>query len=364
MDTIRVLQIGMHDKIGGVETFLMNYYRNIDRQKIQFDFINMFEKLYYDKEIKKLGGRIYNVKNVKRNPFSYYYSIKDIIKKNKYKIVHINMLSMANILPIIAAKKAGVKHIIVHSHNTGTPKGIIRKVLDKLNKSIAIKYATHYFACSQLAGEWMFKNKVKFEIIKNAIDVEKFQFDPSIRLEIRKKLKINNEFVIGHVGRFCEQKNHLFLINMFEKLCKIKNNYKLLLIGEGELKEKIKREIYNKKIENKVIILDPKDDIENYYQAMDEFVLPSKFEGLGIVAVEAQANGLPCICSDAIPDEVKILKTFKKLQLDYSKWTKELSNKQKRTDKANAIEAVKRNGYEIKIEAKKLMNKYIEYIGE
>ena len=361
MNVIRVLQIGMHDKIGGVETFLMNYYRNINRKMIQFDFINMFDKLYYDNEIKKLGGKVYNVQNVKKNPVSYYQAIKKIVKENQYNIVHINMLSMANILPIIAAKKGGAKHIIIHSHNTGTPKGILRKILDKLNKSIAIKNATNYFACSNLAGKWMFSGKAEFEIINNAIDIEKFEYNANVRENIRKGLNIKNEVIIGHIGRFCEQKNHIFLINMFEQFCKIDKNSKLLLIGEGELKEKIILEIQKRKLDDRVIILTPKDDIQNYYQAMDVFVLPSKFEGLGIVAIEAQANGLQCICSDAIPDEVKLLNTFKKIPLNYSEWIDELKNMSCRLGKEESKCALQRNSYDIKIEAKKLMNKYIEY---
>ncbi len=361
MDAIRVLQIGMHDKIGGVETFLMNYYRNIDKNRVQFDFINMFDKLYYDNEIKELGGKVYNVQNVKKNPISYYKAIKKIVQEKQYNIVHVNMLSMANILPIIAAKKGGAKHIIIHSHNTGTPKGILRKILDKLNKSIAIKNATNYFACSNLAGKWMFSGKVKFEVVNNAIDIENFEFNADIREKIRKELNVKDEVIIGHVGRFCEQKNHMFLINMFEQFCKIDEKSKLLLIGEGELKEKIILEIQKRKLEDRVIILTPKDDIQNYYQAMDVFVLPSKFEGLGIVVVEAQANGLQCICSDAIPDEVKLLKTFRKIPFNYSEWIMELKNIQYRAGKEESKNALQRNNYDIKIEAKKLMNKYIEY---
>lgn len=239
MEPKRILQIGMHDKIGGIETFLINYYRNIDKNKIQFDFINMFDRLCFEDEIKKLGGKVYKIHNVKKNPLKYYYDIRKIIRSNKYKIVHINMLSMANILPILAAHKEGVKHIILHSHNTGTPKGLLRKILDKLNKRIAIQYSTDFFACSKPAGRWLYGNRVNFEVISNAIDPNKFKFNIKIRNQIRKELGIEKNFIVGHVGRFCEQKNHKFLINMFSEFTKGSPDSKLMLIGEGELKMKL-----------------------------------------------------------------------------------------------------------------------------
>ena len=157
---IRVLIVGMHNKIGGIETFLMNYYRNIDKDKVQFDFINMYDKLCFEDEIKRLGGRIYKVPNVKKNPFGYYKKINNIIKENNYKIMYDNMLSAANILPIIIAKRNKVNTIIAHAHNTDTPKGMLRKILDKFNKKMLCKSATDFFAASfsSLGGNKCFRH--------------------------------------------------------------------------------------------------------------------------------------------------------------------------------------------------------------
>lgn len=303
---LRILIVGMHDKIGGVETFLMNYYRNINREEIQFDFINMYDKLCFEEEIIQLGGKIYNVPNVKKHPIKYYNEIKKIIINNSYNIVHINMLSVANILPILAAKSAKTKNIIVHSHNSNTPKGIIRKILNKVNKKIMLKKATDFFACSNLAGEWMFGKKQKFHVINNAIDIQKYQYNENIRNKIRKELNIDDKFVIGHVGRFDYQKNHSFLIDIFYEIQKNEKNSILLLIGEGKLIDDIKQKVKNLKIQDKVKFLGITNNVNDYLQAMDVFILPSRFEGLPVTGIEAQANGIESFFSDNISKEIQI----------------------------------------------------------
>ena len=353
----RILQIGMHNKIGGVETFLMNYYRNIDKNKIQFDFINMFDKLCFEEEINSLGGKIFKVTNVKKNPIKYYNEIKKIIEKNKYEIVHINMLSMANILPVLAAKMAGTKHIIVHSHNTNTPQGIIRKILDKLNKNIVLNIATDLYACSKIAGIWMFGKNREFKVINNAVDVEKFRYDEKTRKIIRERLNLEDKFVIGHVGRFCEQKNHEYLIEIFKKINKKMKDTILLTIGEGELKNNIKEKVEKYGLKDKVIFLDPVKNVNEYLQAMDIFLLPSKFEGLPVVGVEAETSGLMVITSSTVSRELPILELSKYCSLDnINEWCEAIeSNLPKRKDRSEDIEKA---NYSIKKEAKKLEKMY------
>lgn len=359
---IRVLMIGMHDKIGGVETFLMNYYRNIDRNKIQFDFINMYDKLCFQDEIIKLGGKIYKVPNVKKNPIGYYKNIIKVIKNNKYQIVHINMLSMANILPILAAKKAGVKHIIAHSHNTNTPKGLLRKILDKLNKNIVLKNATDLFACSENAGIWMFGKEKDFNIINNAVDVKKFKYDEEKRKEMRKQLKVENKFVIGHVGRFCEQKNHEFLIEIFKKISQEREDAVLLTIGEGELKNQIIEKVKKYNLQNKVIFLNPVSNVNDYLQAMDVFVLPSKFEGLPVVAVEAETNGLKVITSNTVSKELPIKELTEYCSLEnIEEWCDQLEQKNIVNRKDRTKDISKAN-YSIEKESRKLEKYYIEKV--
>lgn len=357
-EPIRVLQIGMHDKIGGVETYLMNYYRNIDRSKVQFDFINTYDNLCFGSEILKLGGNIYNLPSEKSNPYKYFKQLKNIMKK--YKIIHINMLSAANILPVMAAKAAGVKHIIVHSHNSNTPSGVLRKVLDKLNRNYLMKNATEFWACSRLAGEWLFGLSIcsgnKFKLIYNAVDSSFFNYDMRNRKKIRKELNIDNKFVIGHVGRFCYQKNHDFLIRMFNLYLKTNPDSVLLLIGEGELKSSIKNIVDNFGINDKVLFLGTTNKVYEYLSVFDLFVLPSRFEGLPVVGIEAQAVGINCIFSDLISSELKINDNVVFSPLDEKIWV----------DKINCVKSLKlkdnniHNNYDIFKESKKLEKEYFK----
>ena len=362
-EIIRILQIGMHNKIGGVETYLINYYRNIDKNKIQFDFINMYDELCFTDEIKKMGGIIYDVSNVKKNPIKYSKELYKIIKNNKYEIVHINMLSVANALPIIVAKFAKCKNIIVHSHNTSTPKNIVRKLLNFLNK-ILLKMANHFYACSNLAGEWMFGKKAleknKLVVINNAIDCDKYLFNEKVRSEIRKNLKIEDKFVVGNVGRFSYQKNHKFLIEIFNEIVKMRSDSVLLLIGEGELQEEIENQINKYELKDKVIFLGTTNEVEKYLQAMDVFVFPSRFEGLGIVTIESQATGLRTITSDIVPNEVNITDLVEKVSLNKtpSEWA-DIIVKNNIKNRCSQTKAIEKKGYNIKLEVKKLEKQYI-----
>lgn len=322
----RILIFGMHDKIGGVETFLMNYYKNICKDSIQFDFVNMYDKLCFQDDILAMGGKVHKVINVKKNPFKYYTQLKKVIHENGYDTVHINMLSMANIIPVIVAKRLKIKNIIIHSHNTSTPHGVIRKIMDRLNKKIAIKSATHLVACSKLAGEWMFGSENDFCVINNAIDLDKYRCNWQIRNKIREELNIQDKFVIGNIARFSEQKNHEFLIDVFNEISLIEPSAVLLLIGEGELKEKIKEKVNKYGLMKKVLFLDPVSNANDYYQAMDVFVLPSLFEGLPVVGIEAQASGTNCVFSDTITRELELTHFTKFIGLNENKekWAKEI----------------------------------------
>lgn len=356
--TIRVLQIGMHDQLGGVEVFLMNYYRHINKKNIQFDFINHCDSLCFSDEIESMGGKIYNVENFKKNVFSYYFKMKKIIKENNYEIVHINLLSCSNILPIIAAKRCKVKKIIVHSHNNGMPDSILKTILHFINKRIITNSANVFWACSDSAGKWMFGNK-KYEIIKNGIDINKFIYNETDRLIIRRRLNISeSKYVIGHIGRFEIQKNHEFIIDWFDKISKKYSETVLLLVGTGSLFDDINNRVKKLGLEKKVFFVGVVNDPEKYYSAMDMFMLPSKFEGLGIVNVEAQANGLPCMVSDVVPKEVKLSKNFEFINLnDPEKWITIFDNlKNKKINRNLNNEIIKQ--YDINYLSKELEKKY------
>ena len=331
---LRILQIGMHDQIGGVENFLMNYYRNIDRNLIQFDFINMYECLCFSEEIIKLGGKIFNIPNIKRNPLLYFKKLKEVISDNKYDIVHIHMLSAANIVPILAAKDAGVSHIIVHSHCADTPKGIIQ------------------------SGKWLFGSQQSFSVINNAIDVKKYCFNIKKREEIRNLFSLNEKFVIGHIGRMVEEKNHDFLIDVFIKYLKYNSNAVLLLVGKGKRENELKKKIQKLNLTQKVIFIGEVLDVSPYLSAMDLFLFPSKFEGLGMVAIESQCNNLMVIGSSLLPEETKISNKiiYKKLVVD--DWVKAIKSEYISRKKKLDLQV---DNFDIKIQSKKLESIYLKF---
>ena len=307
MKADRVLQVVPNMQQGGLENFIMNIYRNIDRDKIQFDFlVHYTSKKNFDDEIEQLGGKIYRFSlREDNNIIKYILQLNKFFKQHKeYKIVHCHMSSVG-FLVFLIAKMNGVKVRIAHSHNSDTEKnlkGFIKRILIK-----PYKYVSKInWACSEKAGIFLFKNK-KFEVIPNAIDTKKFEFNTTTREAIRKELGIQNDFVVGNVGRFCQQKNHSFLIDVFNELLKIRPNSKLLLIGTGELEEEIKQKVKEMKIEDKVLFLGIRKNVNEFYQAMDCFVLTSFFEGLPVVGVEAQASGLKCVFSDRITNEIKLI---------------------------------------------------------
>ena len=341
---MRILQIGMTDNLGGIESYLINYYRNINKEKVQFDFINIYnQNLCFQDEIEKLGGKVYKVSSYYKHPLKYVNEVKKLIKKNNYEIIHCNMNSAVMLYPLIAAKFAGAKVIIAHSHNNCSDKGILKKILHNVNKHFIDLFANYYFACSREAGEWFFSKKNmagdNFFVINNPIDINKFVYSERIRKKVKKELHIEDDtFTVGHVGRFTPQKNHDFLIEVFEKFHKMNNNSKLILIGVGELQDKIRIKVKKKNLTNNVIFLNNRNDVNEIMQCMDFFILPSLYEGFGIVLIEAQASGLPILTSLNIPDSVKITDSFHKLPLNVQpeKWArkiKEITIKNRTLDK-------------------------------
>lgn len=353
----RVLHVVPNMNVGGLETFIMNVYRNIDRDKIQFDFLEHYiEPSVYDEEIEKLGGKIYHfsLRN-DNNIFKYIIELNKFFKEHKeYKIVHCHMESIGTIL-FLVAKLNGVKIRIGHAHTTSTNnnlKGFVKKIISK-----PFKYTTTTnFACSFDAGEYLFKNK-KYEVIPNAIDIDKFKFDENSRTYLRKELGLEGYQVIGHVGRMDKAKNQLFLIDIFNEYLKINSKSKLVLVGDGELRDEIIDRIKELNIEDKVLLLGVRKDVNKLYSAFDLFVFPSLFEGLGIVLIEAQVNGLTCLVSDNIPKITKISNKIKYLSLeDKSSWINEIKKNKKGDHQVKHNKLV--DNYDIKILVKKLEKIY------
>ena len=360
-----ILHIEITGGIGGIEIFLLNIYKNIDRAKIQFDFVTSSDFVPLKENFIALGGTLYKIASPV-NIIRYWRDLRKLIETNQYEIVHIHKNSAANILPFIICKLAGVKVIVSHAHNTASTKGPFFNALHKINQKILLQLQTNAFACSTLAAQWLYGNlytaKNNVSILKNGVEVKKFIFNEIIRNEMRASLKLENSFVIGHVGRFTKQKNHIFLIDIFTELIKHKSNAVLLLCGLGELEGQIKEKVLKLGLDKRVFFLGERKDVNNIMQAMDVFVFPSLHEGLPLVGIEAQAAGLPIFMADTISSEVKIsnLVTFLSLNDTVKIWAEKIIEKSELIKRANMATNIGEQGYDIEKTAKYLENFYMK----
>lgn len=347
---------------GGVESVVLNYYRFINKKNVQFDFI--FDSDSIDipyKEIESLGGKIIICPPYQKI-FKYISFLKKLFKEKKYEIVHshINTLS---VFPLFAAKKAGVPVRIAHSHSTSNKKEWKRNIIKNILRHFSKIYANVYFACSKEAAIYQFGKKAfmsgKIHIINNAIDIDKFKYDEEKRNTIRKELKISEEcLLIGHVGRFVTVKNHDFILNLFKEVHSQNKKTKLVLVGQGPLFNHISDEIKMLGLDDSVILTGQRKDINSLYSAMDLFILPSLYEGLGLALIEAQASGLKCIASTMVPQEANVGNLVEYIPLEEKElWKRELTNC--KADRVLCDNIIIKNGYDIKTEAKKLENYYI-----
>lgn len=363
-EPIRIAQMMTDMNYGGVEMVVMNYYRHIDRTKVQFDFFALEgSTIPQREEIEKLGGRVYIVPKY-THLFSYEKAIQKLFRENKYQIVHCHMNTLG-VFAMYGAKRAGVPIRILHNHSTAGKGETKKNIVKYLLRPFATLFPTHLCACSQYAGEWIYGRDRKFKVINNAIDIRKFSYNAEQRETLRKELGISDKFVIGHIGRFCYAKNHNLLIDIFAELVKKKEQVVLLLIGEGELEEEIKRKVERLGIDDKVLFLGRRNDTYRYYQAMDVFLLPSRYEGLPVVGIEAQAAGLPCLFSSNVSAEAGILDST--LFMDYEDgvdaWTNKVIELSK-TKRKNANDELRKAGFDIEVEAKKLEEMYINLTKE
>lgn len=356
---VRILHIGLSANIGGIESFLINLYRSIDRKQVQFDFIAYDNCKALENEILHMGGKVFNVSCKK----FYYFSktLRNIMLVNNYDIVHIHKNSWANIVPLLVCKSVGITNIVWHSHNT---KPSIKNVfyislLHYINKKLFSSLVDYKLACSKVAAEWMFgKNLSDVVLINNGIEVKKFEFNISIRNSMRSSMGISEDtFVLGSVGRISEQKNQKFLLDLVKELKSLRK-CKLILCGDGELRKNLENYAYRIGISNDVIFTGARNDVNILLNVMDVFLLPSLWEGLPVVCVEAQANGLPCIVSSAVSDEANITKSFHKIEnYDLDCWIKTIFSNENRNK--NAVKEIVQSGYDIRHSLRKLMEIYI-----
>ena len=361
----RILQVlGGLDR-GGAETLVMNLYRNMDRDAIQFDFvIHTVENGSYAEEIKQLGGRIYHCPSYKgKNHFSYCKWWKNFLREHpEYPVVHGHVRSTAAIYLKIA-RKAG-RFTVAHSHSTSSGKGLAGLI--KTILQFPIRYRADYFlGCSEIANRWLFGNRIAEDssrcgVLKNGIDLSAYCFDNTVRERVRKELDLRDCLVIGTVGRIEEPKNPFFLLNVFQAIHQKNPQAVLLWVGDGTLAKAVAEKVAELNLGKSVIMTGSRDHVERYMQAMDVFLFPSLWEGLGMALIEAQATGLPCVCSTAIPKEAYItdLVTALPLETGYGFWAEKCCDVTSGLERRSRTQEVRNAGYDIQQVAMELRRAY------
>lgn len=363
-DIIKVLHLKQMISNDGATEIILNLYKHINREKIKFDFLVYKEESNQNvKELQNLGSNIHflpiksqgiKITRLLKRSVAFY----RFLKKNNYNVLHINTDDPFRALELSIAKLAGVKIRIIHSHGIrdyekkeATP--FIKGAIQYLCKIVISKTATDFFACSSSVANWMYTKKIlnssRYKTIRNGIEVEKYKFDKEVRNEYRKKLNISDKFVIGHVGRFTYVKNHEFLIDIFSEVHKQHRESILLLIGQGELQSDVKRQVQELGLSDSVKFLGQRPDVAQLMQSMDVCVFPSYYEGLGLVAIEAQAAGLKTYMSDTIPNEARITNLVEALSLDCDAlyWAEKITCVENNYLRNNTSQLVIKSGYDL-----------------
>ena len=348
----------------GIINHILSYMDAMDKNDIEIDLLSTSKEDNVDLKLKNkinnIFNHIYYFPYRKKHPFKYYKNLKKLIKENKYDLVHAHGNSNTLGIDLKAAKKAGCMVRIAHCHNTKSNYNFINKLL----KNTFLKSYNVGFACGSDAGKWLFKDK-PFTVIPNGKIIEKYLFNNDLRDKYRKELNIDNDdIVISHIGTINNIKNQLFLIDIFKDLIKINPHYKLFLMGpkNEEYFNLVLNEIKNNNLDNNIFYLGTKDNVYEYLNAFDIMVLPSLYEGLPIVLIEWQINGLPILISDNVTKEACINNNCKYLSLDKELWIKEILNINKERLNEDFVTKFSNAGYDIKTNAAKLKKKYIELI--
>lgn len=351
MKPVRVLHTVVNMNRGGAETLIMNLYRNIDRRRVQFDFLTCKEGVF-DAEILELGGRIHRIPYITDvGHFGYVKALDNFfLEHRKYKIVHSHMDKMSGLV-LRAAKKAGVPIRVAHSHSTKSEGSVPARIYKWYASRFIPSCATNIMACSYAASKWLFgKDSGNCLIIKNGINLKQFAFSPGVRKKIREHLGINEScLIIGHVGRFCTPKNHVFAIDVFKEFYKLQPESVLLLVGDGPLRSAMENKVEDLNLQDKVKFLGVRSDVNCLLQAIDVFIFPSIYEGLPVTLIEAQGAGIPCLISNTITSEVDMgINLVEYLPLnDKMMWVKRLQNRAVRFSGDIKTEALEQKGYDI-----------------
>lgn len=361
---IRVLNLFTIMNRGGAETMVMNYYRNIDREKVQFDFmVHRSEKAAYEDEINELGGKIFRESPIR--PWSsphYTNAIKEFYSTHsEYKIIHSHM-SELGYYDFLVAEKYNIPVRICHAHNA--PHGIdLKSPIRWYYKKRMLPHITHMFTCGQESADWLFgkKNSGRFIQLNNAVDSEKFVYNEETEKEIRRRYGLRNRFIVGHVGRFSVQKNHKFLIEIFNEIQKINPHSTLMLVGDGELRSEVLDLAKKLKIEDKIIVTGFINNVNEVIQCFDAFVFPSLFEGLSVTSIENQAAGNICFIPKEIPQQCVVTDNVNSISLKQSAydWAKCIIDKSAEHQKQDMRNEITKAGFDIKSNAKWLEEFYI-----
>jgi len=351
---------------GGIESFLNNVIMRMDLSRLEIDIVaaQICESVFTD-ELKERGVRFYELSGSQHVLRQNHKMFEQLLHERRYDVVHLNIFQGLSLYYAYLAKKAGVPVRIAHSHNSALRQSKtkwLKIFLHNLAKRKFAKNATDCWACSKSAAEFMFPHKYKYEFIPNGIDIKKFRFDADVREKVRQKLGVANKLVVGNVGRLCYQKNQEFLLDIFARLQDERPDSVLLLVGEGELKADLQRKAERLNIADKVIFYGVTDKVEELLWAMNVFVFPSRFEGLGIVVVEAQATGLPVVCSDSVPDEAVLTCLVRKNALkDGSRaWADRILDCQMGVDRQAVNDKMKQSGFAVEDVAERIENVYLE----
>lgn len=356
----RVLNVISTLEQGGTESVVLNYFNNIDKSEVMFDFLVIWgdKKGYYEDFLRGQGCNIFKMTSPPNKYFAHGRELKKFFKQEKYDVVHIHAMSSLRYRVAKAAKQCGVKNVIYHSHSSSNEKHLFihRLLKQKLNK-----WCDYKFACSTAAGQYMYSGE--FKVINNAIDVKKFSFNNENRSELRRKYGLENKFVIGNVGRLSELKNQSFLLKASKILKKINNEFVIFCIGEGNERDYLQKYAADNDLQDNLILAgNVGTEVYKYYSMFDLLAFPSHYEGLSMVLMEAQANGLPIVASDTISPEHKLCENFEFLSIaenetNYSEWAETINLL--RDKRQQNVEAVSKAGFDIRIEAKKLQEFYL-----
>lgn len=364
-----VLVAGMTDNYGGVERFLFNYCTNISSKEVHFDFITSTkQKMAYENELKKIGSNVFHISNRRKNFINYYKESHKFFKESqgKYDAFWYNACTLSNINYLVYSKKYGINKRIIHSHSSANMGDALTYFLHYCNRIKITKYANEYWACSKQAAMWFYGKEENVAIIPNAIDVARFSFDEMKRKIIRDKFEWNGKAVIGHIGRLSFEKNQSFLLKTFKRIHSISKETVVVFVGQGNDECKLKEEAEKLGIKEYTFFVGAQEDVQAWLSAFDLFVLPSVFEGLSIVAMEAQANGIPILASEnVIPYEAKICNNFHFYSLINSpeRWAEKalhILNTEQRIHISEISNRFAEKGYDIKIASKIVQDLLLE----